>query len=65
MADFEGARVLILSGEFRGCEGVCLGIEADSSRWAVSPDGSTEIMSLKFGSDFELLIDLSADPASN
>jgi hypothetical protein len=65
MADLRGARVLILSGEFRGHEGVCLGAESDSGRWAVSPDDSNEIISLRFGPDFELLIDLSADPASN
>jgi hypothetical protein len=62
---FEGARVLILSGEFKGVEGVCLGKENSSNRWAVSPDRSEEILALAFESDFALLIDLSANSTLN
>jgi hypothetical protein len=61
---FEGARILITSGRYRGCEGVCLG-KSQNATWAVSPDGSNEIVHLRFEDDFSLLIDLSADPARN
>jgi hypothetical protein len=60
----QGARVLILSGEFKGDEGICLG-EDKRGRWAVSPDRSDEILSLMPDSEFALVIDLSADPARN
>ncbi len=59
-----GARVLILSGRFKGEEGICLGKDAND-RWAVSPDGSHEILSLTRDREFGLLIDLSADPRRN
>jgi len=61
----QGARVLILTGPFRGKEGVCLGEETPRGRWAVSPDGSDEILSLAFETDFGLVVDLSADPQRN
>jgi len=61
----QGARVLILTGRFKGEEDVCLG-EADASGlWAVAPDNSDEILSLAFEKDFGLLIDLSANPLHN
>jgi hypothetical protein len=60
-----GARVLILKGESRGSEGVCLGLEQSGRAWAVSPDGSDEILSLLFEDDFSLLIDLSAPAGLN
>jgi hypothetical protein len=61
----KSARVLILTGRFKGEEGVCLG-KADRSRvWAISPDGSDEIVHLRFEDDFSLLIDLSSDPKRN
>jgi hypothetical protein len=60
----QGARVLILSGEFKGDEGICLGRQ-QSGRWAVSPADSNEILSLVRDRDFGLLIDLSADPDRN
>jgi hypothetical protein len=61
----QGARVLILSGQFRGVEGVCLGEESSTGRWAISPDDSDEILSLTFERDFGLLVDLSGDPRLN
>jgi len=61
---FEGARVLITTGNYRGSEAVCLGRIAENS-WAISPDGTNEIINLKFERDFSLLIDLSSDPAKN
>lgn len=64
-ADFQGARVLILTGPFQGQEGVCLGNEAGGERWAVSPNGSQQILSLIFEKDFALVVDLSSDPNRN
>lgn len=60
----EGTRVLILRGRFQGTEGICLG-EHRNGRFAVSPDGSDEILSLARDREFGLLIDLSADPLRN
>jgi hypothetical protein len=60
----QGARVLILSGRFKGDEGICLGQERNG-RWAIAPDGTDEIVSLLFDREFALLVDLSADPVRN
>ena len=60
----QGTRVLILSGRFKGEEGICLGQERNG-RWAISPDDSDEILSLVRGREFALLIDLSANPIHN
>jgi hypothetical protein len=61
----QGARVIILTGAFKGREGVCLGQGPAVGLWAVSPDSSTEIVSLAFEKDFALLVDLSSDPTRN
>ena len=50
--------------DFLGDEGICLGRSADGL-WAISPDGSDEILSLVFEKDFGLLADLSSDPTRN
>ncbi len=63
--EMEGARVLVLTGEFKGDEGICLGAAMSPGLWAISPDGSDEILSLVFEKDFGLLADLSADPRRN
>jgi hypothetical protein len=60
----QGGRVLILSGRFKGEEGIYLS-EDRNGRCAVSPDGSDEILSLVRDREFGLLIDLSADPLRN
>jgi hypothetical protein len=60
----QSARVLILSGRFKGDEGVCLG-EDIGGGWAVSPDRSDEILSLTLERDFALLVDLSGHPLRN
>lgn len=60
---FEGARVLILTGDFVGENDVCLGSPADSAKWDISPDGSDAILEMEFEKEFGLLIDLSADPS--
>jgi hypothetical protein len=60
----QGSPVLILSGEFKGDEGICLGKDRNG-HWAISPDGSDEILPLLFEHEFALLIDLSADPVWN
>jgi hypothetical protein len=64
-AKLEGARVLILTGRFKGEEGVCLGRGSADDLWAVSPNGTAEILSLTFEKDFALLVDLSSDPTRN
>jgi hypothetical protein len=62
----QDARVLILTGDFRGQEGVCLGKAAHGAGlWAISPDNSDNILSLAFERDFGLVMDLSADPQLN
>jgi hypothetical protein len=61
----QGARVLILTGSFRGQEGVCLSEAAQTGLWAVSPDRSDEILSLVFERYFGLLVDFSSDPHDN
>jgi hypothetical protein len=61
----QGARVLILNGEHKGKEGVCLGESDQPGLWAISPDNSNEILSLIFEKDFGLLVDLSANPQRN
>lgn len=61
---YEGAHVLITRGRYRGCEGTCLG-RINEVHWAVSPDGSDDIVDLEFEKDFSLLVDLSSDPAQN
>ena len=61
----QGARVLILNGEHKGAEGVCLGKSDRAGLWAISPDDSDEILSLAFEKDFGLLVDLSANPERN
>jgi hypothetical protein len=64
LCPMRGARVLILSGRFKGAEGICLGKNRDE-RWAISPDGSNEILSLVRDTEFALLVDLSANPVVN
>ena len=64
-AELEGARVLILTGQFKGQEGVCLGKGSADNLWAVSPDSTNEVLSLVFEKEFALLVDLSADPTQN
>jgi hypothetical protein len=64
-SNFTGCRVIILSGSHQGQEGVCVGRSSDGNRWAISPDGTNEILQLIFEKDFGLLMDLSADPEKN
>ena len=63
--EMQGARVLILTGEYKGRQGVCLGEAARVGQWAVSPDDSDEILSLVFEKDFGLLVNLSSNPQFN
>jgi hypothetical protein len=63
--NLEGCRVLILTGDFEGDEGVCLGRAASSGLWAISPDNSDEVLPLAFEKDFGLLLDLSGNPRLN
>ena len=59
------SRLLILTGRYKGREGDCTGKSADGIRWAISPDGSDEILQLLYEKEFGSLVDLSSDPASN
>ena len=64
-SDLTGCRVLITRGAYQDTEGVCVGKSADGKRWAISPDGTDQILQLVFEKDFGLLVDLSSDPALN
>lgn len=64
-AKFDGVRVLVLTGRFKGEEGVCLGKGSADDLWVVSPDCTDEILYLAFEKDFALLVDLSSDPKRN
>ena len=63
--EMEGARALILSEEYNSSEGVCLGKQSSRNRWAVSLDGSEQVLSLRFESDFAFLVDLSTNQKLN
>jgi hypothetical protein len=52
----EGRRVLITSGGHADQEGVCLGQTNDHLAWAVSPDGTDEILEVQFDEYFGLRI---------
>lgn len=64
-SDLRGAEILILTGDWAGHEGICLGKAVDGVRYAVSPHESDLILQLVFEQDFGLLVDLSANPESN
>ena len=49
--------VLILTGEHKGEEGVCLGEGHRAGMGAISPDHSDEVLSLEYEKDFGLLVD--------
>lgn len=61
ITDYSGCRVLILAAPYEGHEGVCIGKSADGKRWAITPDGSDDILQLEFEKEFGLLMDLSSD----
>jgi hypothetical protein len=63
--DLSSCRILIVSGKYVGQEGVCLGRSTDGKKWAVSPDGSSEILDLVFEREFGLLLDMSDDARKN
>ncbi|MGD0649716.1 MAG: hypothetical protein ABSA97_01000 [Verrucomicrobiia bacterium] len=58
-SDFAGHRVLILCGQHQGQEGICIGRSTDGKRWAISPDGTNEILQLVFEREFGLVLDIS------
>ena len=64
-SDLSGSRVLILAGDYARQEGVCVGQSAIGGHWAISPDGSDEIVQLLFEKEFGLLLDLSSKPSCN
>lgn len=65
LPNLTNAPVLILTGPHDGQQGGCLGRSADGRRWAISPDGSDEILQLEYEKEFDLLVDLSGDPENN
>ena len=56
--DLSGCRILIVNEPHAGKEGVCVGRASDGKKWAVSPDGSNEILNLTFEKEFGLLLDM-------
>lgn len=54
--DLTGKRVLILVGVHTGHEGMCLGRSADGVRWAISPDGTDDVLQLFFDKEFGILL---------
>ena len=54
--------MLILTGEYKREESVCLDQADRAGLWAVSPNG---INTLVFEKDFGLLVDLSSGPTCN
>lgn len=56
LPDPTGHRVIILAGSYDGKEGICLGQSADGKKWMVSPDETSDIVSLSFDSEFGILI---------
>ena len=65
LPDPTGKPVIILTGEFAGEEGVCLGPTADGKSWAVSPDCSDRILNLQFDRDFGILMNKGQAPGNN
>ena len=63
--DLQGMPMIILAGPFAGLEAVCLGQVPEKETWAVSPDGSKDIVYLRFESEFGLLINMGQDPSAN
>lgn len=64
--DPTGLSVIILSGEYAGEEGVCLGRTIDSKDlWAVSPNASERVLNLHFDAEFVVLINRNQKPGRN
>ncbi len=56
LPDPTGKSVIILSGEFAGQEGFCLGPAGESGVFAVTPTTSNQILQLRFDTDFGILV---------
>ena len=57
-------QVIILTGEFAGEEGYCLG-PTHGGLWAVTPNSSGKVLDLKFDADFGILINKAQAPGKN
>lgn len=57
-------QVIILTGEFAGQEGYCLG-PTHSGLWAVTPNSSGKVLDLRFDEDFGILINKGQSPGKN
>lgn len=67
-SDFDpgGLTVIILSGEFAGEEGTCLGPVPDQpDLWAVSPLSSDRILNLRFEEGFGVVLNPDQEPGRN
>ncbi len=61
-----GRTVIVLAGKFAGQEGVCLGAVTDGSGlWAVSPNSSSEIVSLEFPAEFGIVLNAGQESERN
>ncbi len=65
LPDPTGKTVLILTGEFAGEEGVCLGRTASGKRWAISPNCSNKIIELKYDQEFGIVLNPGQDSHRN
>lgn len=64
LPDPSNHQVIILTGEFAGEEGFCLG-PTHSGLWAVTPNSSAIVLDLKFDEDFGILINKGQAPGKN
>jgi hypothetical protein len=65
LPDPTGKPVIILTGDFAGEEGICLGPAPDGGSWAVSPNCSSHILNLQFEQDFGILLNQGQSPSDN
>ena len=57
--------VIILTGEFAGQEGFCLGPTGQDHLYAVTPIASNQILRLRFDQDFGILINRGQEKGRN
>jgi len=57
--------VIILTGEFAGQEGFCLGPAGGNGLFAVTPNSSPRVLRLRFDEDFGILINPKQKIGSN
>jgi hypothetical protein len=65
LPDPTGKSVIILTGEFAGEEGICLGRAGDGTSWSVSPRTSDRVLELEFDRDFGIVVNQGQDAGRN